>query len=311
MKKNLMFLVVYGLILSVLAGEWVFGSAVLCQEADQEFVKAEMEWRAQRDRRMREPTSWLTIAGLFWLEEGENSFGTSSSNKIVLPQGSAPSDAGKFVFTEGKVEVIANEGTILKVNGQEVKDMVIKGDDAGKPDVVELGDLRMWVIKRGNRYAIRLRDLNAAPFKNYKGLEFFPPKKEYKIVADFIPYSPAKKISVATIIGTVEEMESPGYVKFRFKGKEYTLDAFSGNKDNTMLFFVFSDETSGEETYGGGRFMVSAVLEGGKVDLNFNRAYNPPCAYTPYATCPLPPKQNRLKFRVEAGEKKYPYSGIH
>ena len=280
--------------------------APLLEEEDQGFIKEEMKWRAQRDKEMRSPTSLLSVAGLFWLEEGENRFGFASSNKIRLPSGSAPSFGGKFILKEGKVKVVVNEGTKLRVEGKEIKEMFLTGDDAGKPNIVELGDLRMWVIKRGDRYAIRLRDSNAPAYKNYKGLDFFPPENKFKIEADFIPYSPRKTISTATIIGTETKMVSPGYVKFVINGKEYRLDAFQGDAKSTKLFFIFSDETNGEETYGGGRFMYSDILENGKVDLNFNRAYNPPCSYTPYFTCPLPPPQNFLKVRIEAGERKYP-----
>ena len=278
----------------------------LQEKEGQRFIKEEMEWRVNRDKRMRSSTSWLTIAGLFWLEEGESSFGAASSNKIILPSGSAPPSAGKFIFKSGKIKVVANEGTDLKYEGKIIKEKVFKGDDAGKPDVVELAELRMWMIKRGDQYAIRLIDLNAPAYKNYKVLEFFPPRKKFKIEADFVTYPTPKTIPTATAIGTKEEMVSPGYIKFLIDGLEYRLDAFNGNEKNTKLFFIFSDETSGKETYGGGRFMYSDFLEKGKVDLNFNRAYNPPCAYTPYATCPLPLPQNILKVRIEAGEKTYP-----
>lgn len=273
---------------------------------DQSFIKEELAWRTNRDSQMRAPTSWLTIAGLFWLDEGDNSFGTAAENKIKLPSGSAAAYAGKFNLNKGKITVVANKDTELKNGGKVIKEMPLKGDDSGRPDIVELNVLRMWVIKRGDRYAIRLRDLNNPAFKNYKGLDFFAPSKEFKIEAGFFPYKSAKKVSVSTIIGTQTEMSSPGYVKFKLGGRQHSLEAFRGSAENTKLFFVFKDETNGKETYEASRFMVADILENGKVDLNFNRAYNPPCAYTPFATCPLPPPQNYLKVRIEAGEKKYP-----
>ncbi len=279
--------------------------AALLSEKNQTFLEEERNWRAKRDNQMRAPTSWLTIAGLFWLDEGENTFGTATENKIKLPDSSSPLYAGKFVFKKGKVTVIANEGNEFTIDNMKIKKMVLKGDDSGRPDIVELNDLRMWVIKRGGRYAIRLRDLNNPAFKEYKGLDFFPPSKKYKIEAQFISYNNQRKITIPTVIGTQTEMSSPGYVKFELEGREYKLQAFEGNAKNTKLFFIFKDETNGKESYEATRFMVSDVLENGKVDLNFNRAYNPPCAYTPYATCPLPPPQNYLQVRIEAGEKKY------
>jgi hypothetical protein len=283
------------------------GRAVAFADEDQSLVKEEMKWREERDKQMRSSTSWLTIAGLFWLEKGENSFGADSSNKIKLPEGSAPPVAGTFVFKDGTVKVMAQEGVALKVEGKIIKEKVLRGDEVypEEPDVVELGDLRMWVIRRGERSAIRLRDLNAAAYKNYKGLDFFPPSAKFKIEAVFVPFPAAKTVTVATVIGTEEEMKSPGYVKFVIDGKEFRLDAFAADDQNKQFFFIFKDETNGAETYGAGRFMTSNVLESGKVDLNFNRAYNPPCAYTPYATCPLAPEQNWLKIHIEAGEKQY------
>lgn len=276
------------------------------KDEDENFLKEEMAWRTKRDRQMRASTSWLTIAGLFWLNEGENTFGTAPDNKIKLPPGSAPAHAGTFVLEKNRVRVVSSKEAELKVRGQDIKEMVIKGDDSGRPDIVELKDLRMWVIKRGDRYAIRLRDLSSRAYKDYTGLEYFPPSKKFKIQADFIPYSPPKRVTVPTIIGTETEMTSPGYVLFKLGGKSYRLEAFQGNPENTRFFFIFKDETNGKETYEASRFMVADLLENGKVDLNFNRAYNPPCAYTPYATCPLPPPENYLNVRIEAGEKKYP-----
>lgn len=278
------------------------------EKEDQSFEKEEEVWRSERDKEMRSPLSWLTIAGLYWLEEGESSFGSGPSNRIILPSHSSPPSAGKFIFKKGKIKVVANKGAGLKVAGKEIKKIFLKGDDAGRSDVVELGELRMWVIKRGERYAIRLRDLNAPAYKNYKGLDFFPPSKKFKIEADFIPYPDSKTVTVKTIINTEYDMTSPGYVRFMIDGKEYRLDAFRGDAKGKKLFFIFRDETNGKETYEPGRFMVSDILDNGKVDLNFNRAYNPPCAYTPYATCPLASPQNWLKVRIEAGEKKYPGS---
>lgn len=270
------------------------------------FIQEELKWREQRDREMRAPTSWLNIAGLFWLKEGENSFGASWKNSIKLPEESALSFAGSFILDKGTVTVVAEGGTPLKIDGKTIHKAELKGDDTGKPDVVELNDLRMWVIKRFDQYAIRLRDLNHLPYKNYEGLDFFPPSEKYKIQADFQAFDEPKKVEVGTVIGKNTEMNSPGYVTFKIDGKLCRLEAFSGAP--ATLFFIFGDETNGKETYEASRFMDANILANGKVDMNFNRAYNPPCAYTPFATCPLPPPQNQLKIQILAGEKKYPDS---
>jgi uncharacterized protein (DUF1684 family) len=307
---KIFFLVVFGLLLV---------QAVLCsgilslQEESEEdsFLEAELAWRKQMDERMKSTTSWLSIAGLYWLQEGENSFGTSSSCSIQLPENSSPGQTGVFTLKNGKVLLKAHPDVVLKVNGKVTSRATLKGDDSDRPDLVEIEDLRMWVIKRGNRYAIRLRDLNHLPFLDYSGLDFFPPEVKYKIEADFVPYAEHKKIEVPTMIGTQTEMTVVGFVRFLLDEKEFRLEAFSGSLEDENLFFVFKDETSGHETYEASRFLVAQRLESGKIDLNFNRAYNPPCAYTLYATCPLPPPENHLGIRIEAGEKKYPGNVNH
>ncbi len=302
--KNKLQLLLALLLFSLLSG-WIKPgiAATISKNDNKNFIKDEMKWREKRDKQMHSQNSWLTITGLYWLKEGENSFGTDPANKIILPQDSAPLLAGKFIFNKGIITVVTQLGVNLKVQNIPITRKILKTDDSGKPDIIALNDLRMWVIKRSGKYAIRLRDLNTRAYKNYQKLDFFPPSEKYKIVADFIPYSNPKKVTVNTEIGTKSQMSSPGYVKFKINSQEFQLEAFSG--DLKKLFFIFKDETNGKDTYEASRFMESKLLDEGKVDLNFNRAYNPPCAFTPYATCPLPPPQNYLKIRIEAGEKKY------
>ena len=281
-------------------------SRVVSAKEKKAFIQEELAWREKRDKEMRTPTSWLNIAGLYWLKEGVNRFGTSEENSIKLPEDSAPPFAGNFLLNNGIVTLISEQGVELKVNGNDADGSVLKGDDLGKPDVVELNELRMWVIKRFDQYAIRLRNLNHIPFQNYIGLDFYPPKEKYKLLAEFHPFQEPKKVEVGTVIGKNTEMSSLGYVTFKIDGKAYRLDAFSGKPQT--LFFIFGDETNGKDTYEASRFLDAEILESGKVVLNFNRAHNPPCAYTPHATCPLPPPQNQLKISILAGEKKYPDS---
>ena len=281
------------------------GGSEEARNARSSFEKAELEWRDERDQRMKKSTSWLTIAGLFWLEEGENFFGTGPDSGVRLPEGSAPLHGGIFMLRGDEVKVAVEEGVTITYNDSTIKEMVLKSDTDGKPDVIRLNDLKMWVIKRGERFAIRLRDLNEPHYKNYGGLDFFEPKIEYRIKAEFVKFPEPKTIRLATVVGSEAEMLFPGYVDFNLKGKKYRLDVFGGGHDAEQLFIIFKDKTSGKETYGACRFLVADVLEDGSVDLNFNRAYNPPCAYTPYATCPLPPSQNELPIPIRAGEKQY------
>lgn len=264
----------------------------------------EAAWRAGRDREMRSEESWLTISGLFWLDEGENTFGASSSSLIKLPPGSAPSLGGKFIKKGTKITAEVAPGVALFGGGKPVTRMEIRAGDSTSPDTLALDDFRMWVIRRGDRYAVRLRDLNAPALKNYTGLDYFPPAAAFRIEAGFLPYSAPRSVEVEAKIVQRSEMVSPGTVKFSLEGREYEFIAF-GDEERKTYFLVFGDETNGQETYDGGRFLDFNVDAGNRTVLNFNRAYNPPCAFTAFATCPLPPPQNRFPFRLETGEKKY------
>lgn len=268
------------------------------------WLAEEAAWRAGRDREMRSEESWLTISGLFWLDEGENTFGASSSNRIELPPGSAPLLCGKFIKKGARITVEAVPGVALFCGGKQVVRMELRAGDSTSPDTLALGDLRMWIIRRDDRYAVRLRDLNAPAFKNYLGLEYFPPSETFRVEAVFAPYSAPKNITVEAKIVKRSELISPGTLKFFWDGREYEFIAFDDEERGTY-FLVFGDETNGAGTYDGGRFLDFKVEPSNKVVLNFNRAYNPPCAFTDYATCPLPPPQNRFAFRIESGEKKY------
>jgi len=268
------------------------------------WLAEEAAWRAGRDREMRSEESWLTIAGLFWLDEGENTFGASSSNRIELPPGSAPSLGGKFIRKGEKITVEAAPSVSLYCGGKQIDRMTIRAGDSTSPDTLVLGDLRMWVIQRGDRYAVRLRDLNAQAFKNYKGLDYFPPSAAFRIEAIFVPYSSPKNIEVEAKIVKRSELISPGTLKFFWDGREYEFIVFD-DKERRTSFLVFGDETNGAGTYDSGRFLDFKVDTGHQAVLDFNHAYNPPCAFTAFATCPLPPAQNRFPFRLEAGEKKY------
>ena len=244
-KKNVFFTVIVGIFLMTNGAFSNTTSAI----KNEDFHKEEMKWRKERDKSMRSSTSWLTIAGLFWLDEGENTFGTNKTNKLVLPSGSAPSFCGKFILGEGKVKVIVAEGTGITIEGEEIDERILTSDNQGNPDILELNDLRMWVIKRGERYGIRMRDYNARAYKEYKGLEFFPPSEKFRIEGNFVPYDKEKIIEITTVAGTKAEMISPGSIFFIMGGKEYRLEAFQADEKNTKLFIVFKDLTNGEKTY--------------------------------------------------------------
>ena len=263
------------------------------------------KWRTQREERLKADGGWLTVTGLFWLHEGSNPFGSAPTNEITLPA-STPGRAGSFELRQSKVVVRLQPGVAGTVGGQTIVGSRPMADDgSGTPDVLTLGRTTMHVIARGGRFGIRLKDLDSAARKEFKGLGWYAVDPSYRVTAKFVPYAPPRPISVPNILGEIEEMRSPGYAVFTLAGKEVKLEPVLEAADARELFFIFRDQTSGKETYPGGRFLYSALPQNGTVVLDFNKAYNPPCAFTRYATCPLPPKGNRLEARIDAGEKTY------
>lgn len=275
--------------------------------AGDEAYRAEVQkWRADREARLKADGGWLTVAGLFWLHEGANRFGTDLAGEIVLPQCSAPAKAGVFELKGDRVTVSLLSGASGRIAGKAVSGpSAMQPDTSGSPDVLEMGTLSLSVIKRGDRYGIRLKDRNAAARKSFTGLEWFEIKEDYRIEAKWVSYPKAKAVEVPNVLGQIEPMPSPGYAEFTLGGHRLRLDGVLESPDAEELFIIFRDQTSGKETYGAGRFLWADLPKGGKVVLDFNKAYSPPCAFTPYATCPLPPRQNRMPVRVEAGELAY------
>jgi len=264
--------------------------AALLSAAPGSYESEIVEWRHQREAALKADGGWLTVTGLFWLHEGPNSFGPGSSNEIVLPPDPALKGSGVFDLRGGKI--------FMGWNGQTRE---LRSDSSGSPDVVTLGDLSFYVLRRGDRFGIRLKDKNSRLRKEFTGIRYYPPNEVYRVVARFVPEP--KKVPIPNILGQTEEMPSPGYVEFELAGRHLRLTPVQETPNE--LFFIFRDLTSGRETYGSGRFLDTPLPQNGRVVLDFNKAYNPPCAFTPYATCPLPPRENRLQVRIPAGELKY------
>jgi len=268
-----------------------------------EYISGIKEWHNKRVENLKKENGWLNLAGLYWLKPGENTFGTSPGNDIIFPKGSAPGKIGSLFLQDSIVTVKINDGIEVTSNSNPVKKMRLMEDVSGNPTVLNLGFLRWFVIKRGDKYGVRLRDLDAELVKEFPGIETYPIDQDWQISATFVKYDPPKSITIPTIIGTVDEEKSPGTLLFSKDGQSFMLDAV---EEGDEFFIIFADETSGEETYGAGRFLYTAKPDSsGQVILDFNKVYNPPCAFTKYATCPLPPKQNYLKLKVTAGEKNF------
>lgn len=259
--------------------------------------------RQARAAALLEDRSWLTLAGLYWLQAGQNTFGAQATNAIVLPGADLPDIAGTLDFDGETVLMEAAPGVAVTVNGAPATRQLLAHDLTATPDYLTIGPVTLVVIRRGQRYGIRLWDQRSPARQHFTGLRWYPIDPEYQVVATFVPYEPPKAIRYANVLGDMMESNSPGRVHFEWDDEEYFLDAESRGDH---LFFNFRDTTNGDTTYPSGRFLYTAGPQAGKVILDFNQATNPFCAYTDFATCPLPPPQNRLSFRVEAGEMNFP-----
>lgn len=264
---------------------------------------AEVElWRAERDAALRKPDGWLTLAGLYWLQPGENSAGSATQNRLVFPDG-APEKLGTFTLDGAKVRFDAEPAVAITHDGKPVKTVTLD-PLAAKPTILESGSLSFHAIERAGQIGIRLRDRNSAALAAFSGMENFPADPAWRITARFEAHDEPRRIPVPNIVGTAFDEPVYGELSFDAAGSRYTLDPLYKPEDG--FFVVFADETNGRETYGGGRFLATGPpAPDGTVILDFNKAYNPPCVFTPYATCPLPPERNKLPFRIEAGEKMY------
>jgi uncharacterized protein (DUF1684 family) len=267
--------------------------------------RAEVEaWRLRRLQRLSRSDGWLTLAGLFWLDEGANPFGSDKANRIVLPAPTPPC-MGELVLEHGSVRVRVTRGVELTSDGKPVTDMALKTDAESDPTVLEYGPVGFYVIKRRDRYGIRVKNAQSPALLHFTGLDSFPISEDWRFDARFEPYDPPRDVVVPNVMGGTDVEKCPGAVVFQVGGKDYRLEPVieQGSED---LFIIFGDKTNGHETYGAGRFVYVKWPDArGWTVLDFNKAYNPPCVFTPYATCPLPPAANRLPICIEAGEKTY------
>lgn len=283
--------------------------ALLCLvplAAAAEDYRAEVErWRAQREQRLQRDDGWLTLVGLHWLVPGENRFGTDPDGEVVFPAGTAPARAGSFFLEDGRVRVRAVPGAGVTREGEPVGEMELAPDTSGSPDVLRLGDLSFYVIRRGDRYGIRVKNSKSPARLAFAGLDWFPVDPSYRIEGEFVPYDEPREVPIATVVDIEEKMLALGTVEFELNGRRLSLEPYVSSPDDEELWFIFRDGTNGKETYGAGRYLYTERERDGKVVVDFNYAYNPPCVFTPYATCPLPPRRNALELRIEAGEKMY------
>jgi uncharacterized protein len=268
--------------------------------ADAAYRASVEKWRAAYEASLKSDDGWLTIAGLFWLHEGENKFGSDPLNDIVLNEAGVPAEVGSFDMHDGKIVVRINPGVQIKLKGNAVESAAILPDS---DDRLALGDLSLLVHRSGERYAVRLKDKNSKLRRGFAGLRWFPIDESYRVTAKFVAYDSPRAAEIQNDAGDMLKIPAPGYAVFTLAGKEYRLEAL--DEGGAKLSFIFRDLTSGKETYAASRFLDAPLPKGGQVVLDFNEAYNPPCAYNPYTTCPLPTPENRLRVRIAAGEMMY------
>jgi len=262
--------------------------------------------RARREASLRDPMGWLSLVGLHWLTEGEQTFGSDPGNPVVLraAQGNVRATAGSLEV-RGERVLLHPSDPALTIEGTPPADGLELADDAseGEPTTLELGSLRAYLIRRGSgRMALRVKDTAALALREFNGLDYFPIDPALRVIGRLHPAEPGTTLAVPDIVGDVLAETTPGVVAFELGGGSHRLHALEAQPGH--LWLVFGDATNGAETYGGGRFLVTGPVQpDNSVEVDFNLAYNPPCVFSPYATCPLPPNGNRLAVRIEAGER--------
>lgn len=279
-------------------------SAAAAVGATEGYAKEIAAWRAERVATLTKPDGWLTLIGLHFISPGANTFGSAKENDVVLTAG--PARIGTIsVAKDNAVTVTFAPEVSAQVDGRPLRAAALTvGHGTTKPTLVTLGTLTFLAIERGGRIALRVKDSAAARRAHFLGLDYFPIDPAWRIAARWVPFEQARQIPITNVLGQVSPESAPGKAVFEHGGKTYELLPIDEGPGEP-LFFVISDGTSGKETYGAARFIYAEAPKDGKVILDFNRAENPPCAFTPFATCPLPPRENRLPFAVTAGEKNY------
>ncbi len=274
----------------------------------------ELAWRTQHATDLQKPDGWLSLIGLQWLEPGATSIGSAQDNKIHLPS-TAPAHIGILKLENNAVTLLPpKEGfpSGLQIDGAPAKQLSLRADqDKDKFNShVTIGTINFYVIKRADKFALRIKDAKSPSLLEFHGLKWFELNPEYRVTAKWTPYVPAKSVSLLTLVGTEYSEPVPGFAEFTLQGKAFRLEPVLEDPNNPKLFFILRDTTSAETTYPACRFLYTTfpnhgVGQPGELLLDFNQLENPPCAYTPYATCPLPPAGNRLPIALPVGEQRY------
>jgi uncharacterized protein (DUF1684 family) len=280
------------------------GCAAPLPDVDPEYRAQISEWRARRVERLQAEDGWLTVVGLHWLRQGVNRFGSDPSIEVVLDAPGIPPIAGTLELGEqGVVARTASEAGVT-INGEPFIESTVTSDAQGRPDVFGLGRLSFYLIERSGKLAARVKDPESDARRSFGGIEYFEIDERYRVTATLEAYEELREVEIPTITGDPAVMLAPGLLRFELDDHTLTLEPYVGSPEDDSYFLVFRDRTSGVTSYGGGRFLVAdAVDQDGTTTIDFNYAYSPPCAFTAFATCPLPTPQNSLTVPIEAGEK--------
>ena len=258
------------------------------------------QWKQERLKEVLK--EWIPLEGLFWLKEGENTMGSHSSNDIVFPETTAPEKMVNFVLQDGSVLMKVISSEIFSQEEKSLTELVLSTDTAKTYQKIQWKNFEWNLITRDNKTALRLKRISGLADSSQISIPYFPIDLSYRIEGKFIPYEENKTIPIGNVLGMLIDTKCPGKVVFKIEGKEYALDVLEGKEDS--YFLLFADATRGNETYGGGRYMYIPKEDNlGQITIDFNKAYNPPCAFTAFATCPLPPMQNILDVEIPVGEK--------
>jgi Uncharacterized conserved protein len=259
------------------------------------------KWRSDHKAELLSDSGWLTVAGLFWLKPGINTVGSGPEYDVQLTK-NFEGKFGEIAFSNGSALLTVQAASMLVSNGKPVRSINLITDAKSEPPIVNVGSQSFFLIERDGRYGVRLKDTKSEQRLNFHGLKWYPVSNRFRVTAKFEAFSQRKEILIPNVLGTTFKMKSAGILKFKLSGKEYSLQPV---EEGDHLFIIFRDLTGKTETYGAGRFLYAEKPVNGKVVLDFNKAENPPCAFTAFATCPLPPSQNRLNIEIPAGEKRY------
>lgn len=263
-------------------------------------------WRQWRHEQLTRPDGWLSLVGLYWLKPGDNSLGSADDNALVYARTGIPERLGVFRVNGDSVTFTAVEGVTPTVGEEPVAEVLARDRAADSGPVIAWDTLRWNVMVRGDEFVVRLKDASSPVLTEFEAIDNFQLASEWHRRGRYVAHEPPKIIKVPNVLGTVADVESPGAAVFAVDGTSYRLDLWKDSDDPVNFFTAFGDQSNNDSTYGAGRFLwIDAPDEQGRVVVDFNRSYNPPCAFTAFATCPLPPQQNRLPLHIEAGEKTF------